>query len=105
MQRYLDQLALSLRPASVARRGSMLRQFAGFLTDESPDVVRLVDVERHHVEGFKRHLGTRLSQNDTGHDAVTDDDPDHARHAAHVLRTRLGMGLPRRPDTGADLQR
>ena len=66
MQRYLDQVAVSLRPASVRAADRMLRQFADFVTNESPRIVRLVDVERHHVEGFKRHLGTRLSQNDTG---------------------------------------
>ena len=66
MQRYLDQIAVSLRPASVRAADRMLRQFAEFVTNESPRIVRLVDVERGHVEGFKRHLGTRLSQNDTG---------------------------------------
>ncbi len=44
----------------------MLRQFAGFLTTEFPEIDGLVDVDRHHVEAFKRHLGTRLSRNDTG---------------------------------------
>ncbi|MFN3256348.1 MAG: tyrosine-type recombinase/integrase [Ilumatobacter sp.] len=66
MQRYLAQIAVSLRPASVRAADRMLRQFAGFVTGEFPEIVRLVDVERVHVEGFKRHLGTRLSQNDTG---------------------------------------
>lgn len=66
MQRYLAQIAVSLRPASVRAADRMLRQFADFVTNESPRIVRLVDVERVHVEGFKRHLGTRLSQNKTG---------------------------------------
>ena len=105
MLRYLDQIALSLRPSSVTAANGILREFAGFLTTEFPDINGLVDVDRHHVEAFKRHLGTRLSRNDTGRTAVTDEDPNRARHAAHVLRTRVGMGLPRRPDTGVDLQR
>ena len=66
MQRYLDQIAVSLRPASVRAADRMLRQFAGFVTGEFPEIVRLVDVERLHVEAFKRHLGTRHSQNKTG---------------------------------------
>lgn len=64
-QRYLAQLALSLRPASVVAADGILRRFAGYLTDHT-DVVRLVDVERAHIEAFKQHLGTRLSQNNTG---------------------------------------
>lgn len=66
MLRYLDQIALSLRPASVVAANGMLRQFAGFLTTEFSEIDGLVDVDREHVEAFKRHLGTRLSRNDTG---------------------------------------
>jgi len=66
MLRYLDQIALSLRPASVVAANGVLRQFAGYLTVEFPAINGLVDVERHHVEGFKRDLGTRLTKNRTG---------------------------------------
>jgi integrase len=66
MQRYLDQIALSLRPASVTAANGILRQFAGYLTTEFPAVNGLVDVDRHHVEAFKRHLATRPSRNKTG---------------------------------------
>ncbi|MEP0395157.1 MAG: tyrosine-type recombinase/integrase [Ilumatobacter sp.] len=66
MLRYLDQIALSLRPASVVAANAKLRQFAGFLATEFPEIGGLVDVDRHHVEAFKRHLGTRLTRNDTG---------------------------------------
>ena len=66
MLRYLDQVAVSLRPSSVVAANGILREFAGFLTTEFADINGLVDVDRHHVEAFKRHLGTRLSRNDTG---------------------------------------
>jgi len=66
MQRYLAQIALSLRPASVRAADRMLRQFAFFVVSEFPTITRLVEVEREHVEAFKRDLGTRLSQNKTG---------------------------------------
>ena len=45
MLRYLDQLALSLRPASVKRAETMLRRFAGYLTNNHPEVESLIDVE------------------------------------------------------------
>jgi integrase len=66
MLRYLDQIAVSLRPASVVAANGKLRQFAGFLTAEFPEIDGLADINREHVEAFKRHLGTRLSRNDTG---------------------------------------
>ena len=66
MQRYLAQIALSLRPASVRAADRMLRQFAFFVISEFPTITRLVEVEREHVEAFKGDLGTRLSQNKTG---------------------------------------
>ena len=59
MTRYLDQIALSLRPASVRSADGMLRRFAGFLTANHPEIRGLVDVERVHIEAFKRHLPTR----------------------------------------------
>jgi len=63
MLRYLDQIALSLRPASVVSAEGMLRRFAGYLTINHPEVARLVDVERTHVEAFKRYLPTRPGKN------------------------------------------
>jgi integrase len=58
-QRYLDQLALSLRPASVVSADGILRRFAGFLTGNYPEIDGLVDVQRVHIEAFKRYLPTR----------------------------------------------
>jgi integrase len=61
--RYVDQLALSLRPASVVSADRMLRRFAGFLTGNYPEINALVDVERRHIEAFKRYLPTRPGKN------------------------------------------
>jgi site-specific recombinase XerD len=83
MLRYLDQLALSLRPSSVTAANGILREFAGFLITEFPDIDGLIDVDRHHVEGFKRHLGTRLSRNDTGRTLT----PQRIRIVLGTLRT------------------
>ncbi|MEX1092138.1 MAG: tyrosine-type recombinase/integrase [Acidimicrobiia bacterium] len=63
LQRYLDQLALSLRPASVVSAGGMLRRFAGYLTTCHPEISGLADVERRHIEAFKRYLPTRPGKN------------------------------------------
>ena len=51
--RYLDQLAVSMRPATVDVADNTLRCFARFLVVEHPDLVGFADVRRAHVEGFK----------------------------------------------------
>jgi len=66
MLRYLDQIALSLRPASVTAAHGILRMFAGYLTATFPTINGLVDVDRHHLEGFKRYLATRPGRTDGG---------------------------------------
>ncbi len=63
LQRYLNQLSVSLRPASVVSADGMLRRFAGFLTANYPEIDALVDVERRHIEAFKRYLPTRPGKN------------------------------------------
>ena len=63
MLRYLDQIALSLRPASVVSAEGMLRRFAGYLTVNHPEITGLVDVDRSHIEAFKRYLPTRAGKN------------------------------------------
>ena len=63
MLRYLDQIALSLRPASVVSADGMLRRFAGYLTTSHPEINGLVDVQRAHIEAFKRYLPTRPGKN------------------------------------------
>ena len=61
--RYLDQIALSLQPSSVRATDGILRRFAGYLTTNHPEVVGLADIERHHIEAFKRYLPTRPGKN------------------------------------------
>jgi integrase len=51
--RYLDQLAVSMRPATVDVADNTLRCFAGFIITEHPNLVGFVDVRRVHVEAFK----------------------------------------------------
>jgi site-specific recombinase XerD len=63
MLRYLDQIALSLRPASVTAANGILRGFGGWIAANHPEVVGLADVERRHIEGYKAYLPTRPGKN------------------------------------------
>jgi site-specific recombinase XerC len=56
---WLDQLAISLRPATVECHEIYLRDFARFLTDHDPAVVNWRDLRRGHVEAFKHDVATR----------------------------------------------
>lgn len=59
LRRYLDQMALTLRPATVKRTEATLREFACFLATHAPEVGRIAHVRRGHLEAFKRHLAHR----------------------------------------------
>lgn len=61
LRRYLSQIAVSMRPGSVALIDTTLRHFAGYLTEHHPDVLGLVDVRRTHIEGFKTFLASKTA--------------------------------------------
>ena len=63
MLRYLEQIALSLRPTSVTSAEGILRRFAGYLTTNHPEVIGLAEVKRTHIEAFKAYLPTRPGRN------------------------------------------
>ena len=52
-ERYLAQLSVSLRPASVKAASAALRQFCLHVIDEHPEVECFSQVHRGHVESFK----------------------------------------------------
>ena len=58
---YLDQLAVSMRPATVDVADNTLRCFAGFLVGEFPEIAGFVDVGRPHVEAFKLFFVSHLT--------------------------------------------
>ncbi len=60
-EEYIEQMRLSLRPATMVRVEAVLREFAGWLTAHAPEVAALVDLRRAHIERYKRHLPTRPS--------------------------------------------
>lgn len=59
MRRYLGQLALSMRPGSVALIDTTLRTFAGYLHGHHPEISAAAEVRRTHIEGFKAYLAAR----------------------------------------------
>ncbi len=59
MRAYLDQIGCVLRPASVAATDVGLRTFAAFLAETHPEVTSIADLERSHLEDYKRWLVLR----------------------------------------------
>jgi integrase len=65
MARYLDQLAVSARPATVVAVDLTLRQFAGSVTTADPACRAMAQVTRTHFEHYKRWLAARPGKNGT----------------------------------------
>ena len=58
MTAYLDQMSVSLRPASIDAVGLALRGFATYVTTEH-HLRQIASVQRRHVEGFKVWLAVQ----------------------------------------------
>jgi integrase/recombinase XerD len=56
---YLEQIALTLRPATVRHAEATLREFGAFLTTVAPAVTRVADLRRRHLEAYELHLTSR----------------------------------------------
>jgi integrase/recombinase XerD len=61
LQGYIELMRLSLRPATMVRVEAVLREFAGWLTTDVPEVAAVADLRRQHIERYKRHLAERPS--------------------------------------------
>jgi len=59
MRRYLDQLAVILRPGSVGGADLALRSLAAFLVEQAPEVGSVADIGRRHLEDFRLWLAAR----------------------------------------------
>jgi site-specific recombinase XerD len=59
MRRYLNQLAISMRPASVRLVDTTLRQLGDYLAEHHPDVTAVGQIRRTHIEGFKAAVQAR----------------------------------------------
>ncbi|MDQ6784935.1 MAG: tyrosine-type recombinase/integrase [Actinomycetota bacterium] len=62
MARYLDQLAVSARPATVVAVDLTLRQFAHCVTATDPTCRAMAEVTRTHFEDYKRWLARRTGR-------------------------------------------
>jgi len=58
-QRYVAQITLSLRPATVKHIEHDLREFATWLTHEHPGVATCADLQRHHIEQYKAWVAAK----------------------------------------------
>ncbi len=57
MQRYVEQIRVTLRPGTVRNVDSVLRRFAAFVTAvDIGTVTSVTDIERRHIEAYKRHI-------------------------------------------------
>lgn len=87
MQHYLQQITTTLRPGTVKNAELTLREFALLVTSEDTTAVRVADLQRRHVERYKRWLLERPAARGG---------PLHK----HTVRDRLGVlrGFLRRLD-------
>ena len=60
--RYVEQVRLSLRPATVKHIEQHLRVFGTWLAEHRCDIDSCADLERHHIEEFKRWLAVQPSK-------------------------------------------
>jgi site-specific recombinase XerD len=60
-ERYVEQVALSLRPATVKHIEQHLRVFGRWLAEQHPEVAHCADLNRSHIEEFKAWLAVTPS--------------------------------------------
>jgi integrase len=81
MARYLDQLSVSARPATVDATGLALRFFAAQVTEADPTCTCVAYIERRHIESHKRWLAARPGKHGKRLSNTT------IRHRLSLLRT------------------
>ena len=59
MRGYIEQLALTQRPATTIRNEAGLRELATFLLTQAPTVLCVADIRRPHIEAYKSWLAAR----------------------------------------------
>jgi integrase len=79
MHSYLDQLAVSSRPSTVAAASLALRHLAAHLTETDPGCRSVAAIERRHVESYKLALAARPGKR------------DNKTVSAQTIRHNLGM--------------
>ena len=56
VRRYLQQVTLSLRPGSVYQEKTRLFRFFSWLAETTPEVTRLGQIQRYHIEAYKEYI-------------------------------------------------
>ena len=56
---YIEQMRLSLRPATMVGIEAELREFGSWVAREAPEVEAVADLRREHIERYKRYLAGR----------------------------------------------
>ncbi len=56
VRRYLQQMGLSLRPESAYQEKTRLFRFFSWLAQDYPEIVRLDQIRRCHIEAFKEYV-------------------------------------------------
>lgn len=59
MRRYLNQLAITMRPSSVKLTDTTLRQLGDYLVEHHAGITSVAQIRRTHIEGFKAAVGAR----------------------------------------------
>ncbi len=99
-RRYIAQVALSLRPSTVAHIEHDLREFGTWLAEFRPEVASCADLARPHLEQFKTWLAGRRGLR-TGKQPrqlpATDEGHEMRRLRAEMHRRMLGNGYCARP--------
>jgi len=81
MTAYLDQITVSLRPASVVSASLALRLFAGHIVSTDPDCGSVSAISRAHIESYKLAAAARPGQR------TQRSSPQTVRHKLGQIRT------------------
>lgn len=103
LQGYIEQMRLSLRASTMVRVEGVVREFAGWLAVEAPEVGAVADLRRAHIERLQAPprrpaLGPRRQ-------ADQDDAGRAPRLPAQLLGAAERVGGRRRPGRGARVRR
>ena len=91
MGRYLDQIAVSLRPSSVFANDNVLRLFAAHIIATDPKTRSVARIQPDPHRGLQ--AGPHRQANPFWHTAFHQHPPDATGNAADVLRADHRMGL------------
>jgi len=92
VRRYLQQMGLSLRPDSAYQEKTRLFRFFSWLASTNPEVTRIENIQRFHIEAFKEYLlWAPLQHKSNGHgDVLCSSTRYHFLAALYYFFNRIG---------------